>query len=133
MIKPDKTVVRETKYIGLMVIVFSVIMEVVFAILGKWSYRVLLGNLLGALAMIFNFYYMGIGVQKALTMDKEDAKKVIKASHSVRTFVLFAVVGIGALLKCFSTLAVIIPMLFPRIAIALRPLWKSDKQGGNEK
>ena len=132
MTKPDNTVLRETKYIAVMIFIFSFIMEFVFAVIGKWSYRVLLGNLLGAFAMIFNFYYMGIGVQKAMTMDEQDARKLIKASHSLRTFFLFIVVALGAWLKCFSTIAVVIPMFFPRIAVAMRPLWKNKSEGGND-
>ena len=132
MTKADSAVVRETKYIGTMIFIFSVIMEFVFAVIGKWSYRVILGNLLGGFAMIFNFYYMGIGIQKAMTMEEKDAKKAIKASHSLRTFFLFIVVALGAWLKCFSTIAVVIPMFFPRIAVAMRPLWKNKSEGGND-
>jgi hypothetical protein len=34
---------------------------------------------------------------------------------------------IGAVLPCFSTIATIIPLFFPRIAIALRPLMKEKE------
>ncbi|MBE7050749.1 MAG: hypothetical protein E7394_08325 [Ruminococcaceae bacterium] len=130
MTKPDNTIIKETKYIAIMIFIFSIIMELVFLILSKWDITVLYGNLLGALAMILNFYFMGIGVQKALGKDEKDAQKILKGSLSLRTFFLFVTVALGAWLKCFSTIAVIIPMFFPRIAVAMRPLWKSKNEGG---
>ena len=132
MTKPDNTIIKETKYIAFMIFIFSIIMELVFLVLSRWDITVLLGNILGALAMIFNFYFMGIGVQKALGKDEKDAQKILKGSLSVRTFFLFAVVALGAWLKCFSTIAVIIPMFFPRIAVAMRPMWKDKNEGGND-
>ena len=132
MTKPDNTIIKETKYIAFMIFIFSIIMELVFLVLSRWDITVLLGNILGALAMVFNFYFMGIGVQKALGKDEKDAQKILKGSLSVRTFFLFAVVALGAWLKCFSTIAVIIPMFFPRIAVAMRPMWKDKTEGGND-
>jgi hypothetical protein len=38
---------------------------------------------------------------------------------------IFAVAAIGVLLSCFHTVAVLLPLFFPRIAIALRPLIKT--------
>ncbi len=132
MTKPDNTIIKETKYIAFMIFIFSIIMELVFLVLSRWDITVLLGNILGALAMIFNFYFMGIGVQKALGKDEKEAQKILKGSLSVRTFFLFAVVALGAWLKCFSTIAVIIPMFFPRIAVAMRPMWKEKNKGGSD-
>ena len=127
MIKTDKTVVKETFWISAWMLVFSVIMQAVFAFAGVWNYTILLGNLLGAAVMILNFFFMGVTVQQALTKDEADAKKLMKLSQSLRTLFIFVCVVAGVLLPCFSTIATIIPLFFPRIAIALRPLWK-EKQ-----
>jgi hypothetical protein len=53
--KIDPTVRRETVYIGVWVLVFSVLMEAVFLVLNAWDITVLLGNLLGAFAAVLNF------------------------------------------------------------------------------
>ena len=48
---------------------------------------------------------------------------------------LFVVAVIGVVLPCFDSLAVLIPLLFPRVAIAIRPLWDRKtqvKEGENE-
>lgn len=131
MVKADKTVIKETVYITVWEVIFSFIMQAVFILSGNWNYTVLLGNLLGALIMILNFFFMGITVQKAVSADEIEAKKLMKLSQSLRTLFIFVAVVIGVVLPCFSTLATIIPLFFPRVAIALRPLWK-DKHDVKE-
>jgi hypothetical protein len=67
--------------------------------------------------------------------DPDDAKKSMRASSSGRMLGLFIVAVIGVVLDCFHTVAVLVPMLFPRIAIAIRPLWDkkmSVKEGEHE-
>ena len=123
MAKINDVVVKETKYIAYFVILFSVIMESVFLVMQKWDYRVLLGNLLSGTAVVLNFLFMGISIQKALEKDEKDAKTAIKASQSLRTFFLFVVVAIGVAVPIFNIWSSLIPLLFPRIAIALRPLF----------
>lgn len=131
MIKADKTVVKETLWVSAWILIFSVIMQAVFAFCGIWNYTVLLGNLLGAMVMILNFFFMGISVQKALAADEKEAKKIIRLSQSMRTLFIFVCVATGVLLPCFSTIATIVPLFFPRIAVALRPLMK-NKQAAKE-
>ena len=74
---------------------------------------------------------MGITVQKAVTKDEVDAKKLMKSSSSIRTAVMFVVIAIGVALPWFNTVAVIVPVFFPRIAILFRPLIK-DKKGSDK-
>lgn len=116
----DPTVLKETKYIGLFTFILSVLLQSVFLIIGKWDYTVLLGNLLGAIAATGNFFLMGLTVQESLTKEEKEAKNLIKLSQSGRLFMLFIIALIGYLLSVFNTLAVIIPYLFPRIAVMLR-------------
>ena len=123
MNKINDVVVKETKYIAYFVILFSIIMESVFLILQKWDYTVLLGNLLSGIAVVLNFLFMGISVQKALEKDEKDAKNAIRASQSLRTFFLFDVAAVGAAVPIFNIWSSLIPLLFPRIAISLRPLF----------
>lgn len=128
MKKIDKTVRKETLYIFLFTLVMSVFMESVYLIIGKWDYTVLLGNLLGAFAATGNFLIMGITVQNALEKDEKDAKNLMKFSQSLRMFLLFAVALIGHLVPFFNLIAVVIPFIFPRIAVTLRALY-IKKQG----
>lgn len=137
MQKIDKVVLKETKYIAVWVLLFSAILQAVFLVIGQWDYTVLLGNLLSGTACVLNFFSMGITVQKAVEKEEKEAKQAMKSSNMLRTFFLFVVVVLGVLLDCFSTWATVIPMFFPRVAIAMRPLWdrkaRKKEESGNEK
>lgn len=122
--KIDKTVIKETKYVASFVVILSVLMQAVFLILAKWNYTVLLGNIWGAALAVGNFFVMGLFVQKAVAQDEKDARQTIKASQSIRFAIIFllAVVGILIFKQTPTRVAILIPLIFPRIAIMIRPL-----------
>ena len=66
MKKIEPTIIKETLYILVCVVILSAIMESVFLIIHRWDYTVLLGNLLTGFAVTLNFVLMGLGVQKSL-------------------------------------------------------------------
>ena len=107
-------------------------MEAVFLIIGKWSLPVLLGNLLGGCMAVLNFFLLGLTVQKAVTKEEKEAKDAMKVSQSLRMLMLFATAALGALLPVFNIFATLIPLLFPRIAIALRPVFDRKSGGDND-
>lgn len=128
----DKTVLKETKYIAAFVLIFSALTQAVFLIIGKWDYTVLLGNLLSGIAAILNFFLMGITVQAAVGKEDKQARNTMKMSQSLRTLMLFAAAALGVLLPCFNTVTSLIPLFFPRIAIAFKPLFLNRKKGASE-
>ena len=123
----DETVIKETKYIAVWVFLFSVLMQAVFLIIGKWNYTVLLGNLLSAAAVVLNFFLLGITVQNAMNKEEKEIKTAMKVSQLYRFLFLVIIVILGVTLPCFHIWAVMIPMFFPRIAIAFRPFF--DRKG----
>lgn len=129
MHKIDAEVIKATKYIALWVLIFSALMQAVFLVLGKWDYTVLLGNLLGYIATVGNFFLMGWGIQKSLAKEPKDAKSYMKMSSSMRLLALFVVAVIGYVVSVFNVIAVVVPYLFPRIAIAIRPLFVKEEGG----
>lgn len=126
MKKIDPVVKSETIYIATVSAILSLLLQSVFLIIGKWDYTVLLGNIFGLLVTVGNFLLLGITVQNAIEKDPDDAKKQIKASQSLRLLLLFVCAIIGYIIPIFNILGVIIPYLFPRFAISLRPLFKKD-------
>lgn len=120
-VKIDKTVMKETKYIAYFVVIFSVLMQAVFLIISKWDYTVLLGNLWGIIIAVGNFFVMGLFVQKAVMQDEKDARQTVKASQSLRFVGIFILAVVGVLIPFFNSVAVVIPLIFPRVAIMLRP------------
>lgn len=127
MKKIDETVLRETRYIALWVLIFSVLTQAVFLIIGKWDYTVLLGNILSASVAVINFLLMGISVQNAVGKDEKDARTVMRISQLYRNLLLLGTAVLGIVLNCFNSWTVIIPLFFPRIAISIRPLFDKKK------
>lgn len=123
MTKIDNTVIKETKYIALFTFILSLLLQSLFLVTSNWDYTVLLGNLLGFAAALGNFFLMGLTVQNALTKDEKGARNIVKLSQFSRLCILIVIAFIGYLFPIFNLVAVIIPYLFPRIAIAFRPLF----------
>ena len=125
--KVDKTVIKETLYISVWVLILSAVTQAVFLIIGKWSLSVLFGNLLSGVTGILNFFLMGLTVQAAVIKDEKKAALSMKVSQILRMLLIFAVATVGVLLNCFNTVTVILPLFFPRIAISFRPLFNKKK------
>ena len=122
---------RETVYIAAGVLILSVLMEAVFLVGGWWDITVLFGNLLGGFCAVLNFFLMGITVQKALAKEEKEARDVIKLSQTLRMFMQLAFAAVGFLIPSFfNVIAVLVSLLFPRIAIAFRPAFdkRMDKK-----
>lgn len=128
--KIDKSVKTETLYIAASVLIMSMLMQAIFLVSGFWSLSVLWGNLLSASAAVLNFFIMGLTVQNAVNKDEKDAATTMKASQSLRLFFLLVVAIIGVVLDCFNTISALVPLFFPRIAVALRPLF--SKKNANK-
>ncbi len=127
MKKIDPTVIRETLYVALITLILSVLLQAVILIIGKWNYTHLLGNLWGYLAAVLNFFLIGITVQKALEKDEKDAKNMVKLSQSGRTLMLLMFAVVGYAVPFFHLISVVIPMLFPSVAVFMRPLFQKEK------
>ncbi|MBQ3816971.1 MAG: hypothetical protein II802_01715 [Clostridia bacterium] len=129
--KIDKTVAKETVYIAACVFSMSIIMQLVFIIIGKWDYTVLLGNLMSFVLGVGNFFLMGITVQSAVNKEKKQMENTVKISQTLRLILIFIVAAIGITAPIFNVWAVIIPIFFPRLAVFIRPFF-NNANGGSE-
>ena len=132
MKKISRTVLKETAYIAVFAIILSVLLQSIFLIIGKWNLTVLFGNLLGTAASVLNFFLLGLTVQKAVMQDEKKAAVTMKFSQMLRMLMLFVVVIIAFLVnkycaQVFNIIALAIPYIFPRIAIALLPVFRKTK------
>ncbi len=111
---------KETGFILLGAVILSIIMELVFLVLGFWDYTVLLGNILSTAVCTLSFFLMGLTVQKVVGLDGDAAQRKMKGSHSLRYLMIIAVVVVGALLPWFNIIALLIPLFFNRITVPIR-------------
>lgn len=136
MPKLDPVIRKEVTRVALGTLVLSVVMELVFVLLKRWDYTVLLGNLLGAFAAVLNFFLMCITVTSCLSLEKDKAALKLRSSQFGRLLLMGAFLALAALLPCFNLIAAALPLLFPSIVIIfLRLTGKtgaapSDANGG---
>ena len=134
MKKIDRAVWKETVYVALWTLILSVLMQAVFLILGKWGLPVLLGNFWGAAGAVLNFFLLGIGVQRAVSQnDPKKAQTVIRLSHTLRLLMLVVFAAVGVLVPVFQTVAAVVPLIFPQVAMLFRPKFggiDENKEGG---
>ncbi|MBO5501355.1 MAG: ATP synthase subunit I [Clostridia bacterium] len=123
----DPAVKKETTYILGFSILLSVVMELVFWLCGHMDITVPLGNLLGVCIAVLNFFLMGLTIQKSIGLSEKDASEKLKLSQRLRMLMVIALAAVGVGLPCFHSLAVVIPLFFPRIAIAFWPLLNKEK------
>jgi hypothetical protein len=131
----DPIVKRETEYIAAGMLVLGALMQAVFVVIGRWDVSVLLGNALSAAALVGNFFAMALGVQRAVAQEEKQAKRIMQRSNAARMLAMSAVLAVGVLLPAFNTWAVIIPVAFPRLIVAVRPAlerMKPNKEGVHE-
>ena len=128
----DPAVKKETGYITVWVLLLSLLMEAVFLIIRQWDLSVLFGNLGGAVLAVGNFFLLAYTVSRAVDKGKpEEAAQRVKATATLR------LIGVGALSALFigafktNVLATLIPLLFPRVAIAFRPILDRKRGTGN--
>ena len=147
--KIQPAVKRETKKIALGTGILTVLMVAVFLILRRFDWTVITGALLGYAAAVGNFFLMALTVQKAademkpipqpeapedepdpdedekeapLSEDAKRGKQRIQLSYTLRMLGLGVIAILGVTLPWFQSVAVLLPMLFPRIVIAVEGL-----------
>ena len=129
---------RETLHIAAGTLAFSAVMNGVFALLGRWDLTVLWGTLLGGGFAVLNFFLLGLKVPKmAGAPNEKKGKPVLQRPYSLRLLAQLAVVALGVKLACFSWVATVIPLLFPRLtilAMQILGMYKppKNKEGGDE-
>ena len=124
--KIQPAVRTETVRIAMGTAFFSLVMLLVFALLGRLDVTVVLGTLWGAGAAILNFFLMALSVQRAaesmngVTLPPERAKHRMQLSYTGRMLLLVAVAIVALTAPCFHPVAAALALLFPRLVIFLR-------------
>ena len=116
--KPQQSIVKETKRIAVGTIIMLVVMLAVYAVLGKFTVGVLLGGLLGSAYAIFNFFMLGMTLQKAASMtDQQMAHMKVRSSYSTRMIGMLILAVVAFALPFVEGIPCLIALLFPRATI----------------
>lgn len=116
--KPQQSIVKETKRIGVGTVIMLVVMLAVYAVLGKFTVGVLLGGLLGSAYAIFNFFMLGMTLQKAASItDQQMAHMKVRSSYSTRMIGMLILAVVAFALPFVEGIPCLIALLFPRATI----------------
>lgn len=111
-----KHFVRVTKFNA----VLTAVENVVFLLLSKWDFTVLIGSLWGLLMTSAYFYLICVSVPRALNnTDANVARKHIQATYLERMLVIALGVIIAFKVSFIHSWAAVIPLLFTRISISI--------------
>lgn len=113
---------RELGHIAIGVGCFTALMLVVFLVIGRFTWPVFWGAILGGGYAILNFLFMALSAQRAVA-SKDMASEIMQRTYHLRMFGIAIVLVIGFALPCFSLLTVAIPLLFPRLTILVMQIY----------
>lgn len=126
--KFDPEVKKDIGFMALGCGVCSIVVALVFAVIGKFTLPVLWGTLVGYVLSFGNFVLMSVGVLKALeTGDAVMAKLKMRRSYVFRTVVMLAVIGVSIAVEFVNWVPVVASVFYPRIIITARGLWRKYK------
>ena len=137
--KPQKAVVQETRRIAIGTAVLCAAMLVVFLLLGKMTWPVALGALIGYAVAVGNFFAMAMDVQRVTEnfdpndeADLKRAKAKMRMSYNRRMLVMVLALGASIWFLKVNWIAVMLPQLFPRFVIQAWQLIQNRKAKGSE-
>ena len=119
-----KVVFQQTGIVLVGQVVCIGVMFAVFALVGYFDNRVLLGGIVGGVMALLNFFFMAlftaIAADRAEQDDVTGGKKLVQLSYPVRMLVLAVVLFACAKSGFFNLLALVLPFIFvqPTIMIA---------------
>ena len=107
------------------------IMLGVYALIGRFSAKVLWGALLGAGVVLLNFSVMIFALLKAEKRgNPEKGQLYVRATYALRMLLLAAVLIVALKTKVFDPLATALPLCFQPISVWLYELFRKKGENG---
>ena len=108
------------------------LMLAVYALIGRFSLKVLWSAGLGAGAVLLNFTVMILALLQAEKRGSpEKGQLYVRATYALRLVLLAAVLILALKSKVFDPLATALPLCFQPIAVWLFELFRKTKKGEN--
>ena len=121
--KLSEPVRRETRRIAIGTGILCCVMLAVFLIIGKMSWPVALGAVVGYVLAVGNFFIMAMDVQRVVDSasgspdDEKRAKARMRLSYNKRMLGIVAILLLTILLAKVSWITAIMPLIFPQLVI----------------
>ncbi|MBR4889023.1 MAG: ATP synthase subunit I [Clostridia bacterium] len=127
----NRDVIRQIGRVTLGEVVCVAIMLGVYALLGYFTMKVLLGALLGCLLAILNFFFLSMAVTRAIdrattTGEAAKAKLSVQSSSTLRLLAMAVVLFIAFQADVCDPLASLLPLLFLQISMNIMEFFRKD-------
>lgn len=127
----NRDVIRQIGRVALGEVVCVAIMLGVYALLGYFTTKVLLGALLGCLLAILNFFFLSMAVTRAIdraatTGEAAKAKLSVQSSSTLRLLAMAVVLFIAFQADVCDPLASLLPLLFLQISMNIMEFFRKD-------
>ena len=123
-----KEVLRQTGIVALGEAVGVAAMIGIFALLGQYSGKVLLGGLVGGAVTVGNFLAMAIAVNiaadKAKSQDVKGGQATIKGSYILRMAVMAVILFAFAKSGLCDVIALVVPLIFMRPTLTVAEFFR---------
>ena len=123
-----KFILKETAIVAIGVGICVAVMIAIFALLGYFSWKVLVGGVIGGILAIANFLFMAIGASlaadKAENQDVKGGQALMRSSYILRIAVLFVVLFACAKGGIANPIALVLPLAFVRPVLTVAEFFK---------
>jgi len=104
----------------------------VFALLGRYDLKVLLGSVVGAVLAVANFFLMAVAANHAADQaegqDVKGGKSTIRLSYSLRLVLLFVILFAFAKSGLCNVIAMILPLALVRPIIMVTEFFRKEEK-----
>lgn len=125
-----KIVLKETGIVAVGQVLCVGAMVGVYALLGRFGSKVLLGGAVGAVLAIANFFFMAVGAtlaaDKAEAQDVKGGKQLLQVSQLVRYAVLFVVLFAFVKSGLCDAVATVLPIVFVRPILSVGEFFRKS-------
>ena len=123
-----KFVLRQTGLVALGELLGVAAMIGIFALLGKYDSKVLLGGIVGGAVATANFFAMAIGVNiaadKAENQNVKGGQAAVKGSYLLRMVTMFVVLFAFAKSGFCNPIALVVPLIFVRFTLTVAEFFR---------
>ncbi len=127
-----KYVIKQSALILLGQAICIAVMFGVYALLGYFSTKVLVGGILGGVLATLNFFFMAVGVSiaadKAQNQDVKGGKATIQLSQTARLLVLAALLFACIKSGIADLIAILLPLVFTRPILSITEFFQKPKE-----
>lgn len=123
-----KIVYKETAVVAIGEAICVALMIAIFAMLGAFDQKVLLGGIIGGILTVANFFFMAVGTSlaadKAENQDVKGGQAVIKSSYALRMLALFVLMFACVKSGLCNVIALVVPLIFVRPVLSIAEFFR---------